>query len=246
MQQIIRIMVTAEDVAREAAEEFVRLAKESVAERGRFAVALSGGSTPKLLYSMLADDPVLRAELPWDKTHFFWGDERYVPPDDKDSNYRMTSEAMLSKAPVPASNVHRVKGELEDACKAASEYEETLQEFFGSALPRFDLVLLGMGPDGHTASLFPGTEALGERTHWVVANWVPKFNSFRITLTLPVLNNAACVIFLVGGSEKANVLSAVLGNNPASDPYPAQLVKPSNGKLIWLVAKDAATLLPAN
>jgi 6-phosphogluconolactonase len=246
MEPTIRILGTAEDVAREAASDFARLAKGSVKERGRFAVALSGGSTPKLLYSMLANDPVLRAELPWDKTYFFWGDERHVPPDDKDSNYRMTNEAMLSKAPVPSANVHRVPSEFEDAPRAAGEYEQTLREFFGESLPRFDLVLLGMGPDGHTASLFPGTDALGERTRWVVANWVPKFNSFRLTLTLPVLNNAACVIFLVGGSEKAAVLATVLGKTPGPEEYPSQMVKPSNGSLIWLVAKDAATLLRPN
>ena len=238
-----RIVDNAEDLAREAASEFVRLANDSVRESGRFAVVLSGGSTPKALYSLLAGDASFRSEMPWDRTHFFWGDERHVPPDHPDSNYRMAKEAMLAKVPVPVTNVHRIKSELADAHQAASEYEQTLREFFGLApgqFPRFDLVLLGMGPDGHTASLFPGTDALRDETHLVVANWVPKFGSFRITLTLPVLNNAARVLFLVSGAEKAPVLRAVLGNESGPEKYPAQLVRPTNGRLIWLVTKDAA------
>jgi 6-phosphogluconolactonase len=157
----------------------------------------------------------------------------------------MANEAMLSKVPVPAGGVHRVKTELADAQQAAGQYEQELRDFFGlgaGQFPRFDLVLLGMGPDGHTASLFPGTEALRERNRWVVANWVPKFESDRITFTLPVLNNAACVIFLVGGAEKAEVLAAVLGDE-APEQYPAQLVRPEHGRLVWLVSRDAAALL---
>jgi 6-phosphogluconolactonase len=243
MEPEIRVLDSAEDLAREAASRFVRLANESVKNNGRFAVALSGGSTPKLLFSLLASDPSLRSQVPWDRTHFFWGDERYVPPDHPDSNYRMANEAMLSKVPVPAANVRRVRTELPDAHQAADDYEQTLRDFFGLGaghFPRFDLVLLGMGPDGHTASLFPDTEALRERSRWVVANWVPKFGSYRITLTLPVLNNAACVMFLAGGADKAEVLRAVLGNEAGPDKYPAQLVRPVNGKLVWLVNRDAA------
>jgi 6-phosphogluconolactonase len=243
MEPEIRVLHTADDVAREAASAFVRLANEAVRSSGRFAVALSGGSTPKALFSLLAGDASLRSQMPWDRTHFFWGDERHVPPDHADSNYRMANEAMLSKVPVPAANVHRIKSELADAHQAAAEYEQTLRDFFSlgaGRFPRFDLVLLGMGPDGHTASLFPGTDALREETRLVVANWVPKFDTFRITLTLPVLNNAAWVLFLVSGAEKAPVLRGVLGSESGPEKYPSQLVRPAKGRLIWLVSEDAA------
>jgi 6-phosphogluconolactonase len=198
-------------------------------------------------YSLLANEASLKVQMPWERTHFFWGDERHVPPDHSDSNYRIAYEAMFSKAPVPAANVHRIKSELEDARQAAAEYEQTLRDFFElgtGQLPRFDLVLLGMGPDGHTASVFPGTEALSERRRLVVANRVEKFDSYRITLTLPVLNNAACVMFLVSGAEKAATLRAVLEGDNGPEPYPAQLVQPTNGRLIWLVSREAARLLP--
>ena len=247
MEREIQILANAEDLAREAASAFVQVAKDAVKTNGRFAVALSGGSTPKALYSLLASDAALKSQMPWAQSHFFWGDERHVPPDNADSNYRMTNEAMLSKVPVPPANVHRVKAELADAQQAAEEYEKTLRAFFGGSagqFPRFDLVLLGMGPDGHTASLFPGTEALREKSRLFVANWVPKFESYRLTLTLPVLNNAACVVFLVGGTEKAETLRAVLEEQPGA--YPSQMVQPANGKLVWMVSKDAASLLSAN
>jgi len=159
----------------------------------------------------------------------------------------VANEAMLARAPVPAGNIHRVKGELEDARQAAQDYEGAMQDFFRLApgqLPRFDLVLLGMGPDGHTASLFPGTKALSERQHLVVANWVEKSDSYRITLTLPVLNNSACVVFLVSGAEKAETLRAVLGGEAGSELYPSQLIHPTHGQLIWLVTSEAARLLP--
>lgn len=243
----VRIVADAEGLARAGASEFVRAAKEAVRANGVFTVALSGGSTPKGLYSLLASDVSFESQVPWDKTHFFWGDERQVPPDDPDSNYRMTNEAMLSKVPISAANVHRVKGELEDARQAAEDYERALHDFFRLApgqLPRFDLLLLGMGPDGHTASLFPGTQALSEQKHLVVANWVEKVDSYRITLTLPVLNNAACVVFLVSGAEKAETLRAVLEGEAGSEPYPSQLIHPTRGRLIWLVSREAARLLP--
>lgn len=243
----VRIVPNAEGLARAAASEFVGVAQEAVRANGLFTVALSGGSTPKALYSLLASDASLKSQLPWDKAHFFWGDERHVPPDHADSNFRMTNEAMLSKVTVPATNIHRIRGELEDARQAAEDYEQVLRDFFRLApgqLPRFDLLLLGMGPDGHTASLFPGTDALSERQRLVVANWVDKFNAHRITLTLPVLNNAACVMFLVAGADKAETLRAVLGGETGAEPYPSQLVHPTRGRLIWLVSGEAARLLP--
>ena len=243
MEPEIRIVTNAEDLAREAASEFVGRAKEAVRTKGLFTVALSGGSTPRSLYSLLVGDVTLRGRLPWEKTHFFWGDERHVPLDHADSNYRMTNEAMLSKAPIPSANVHRIESELPDAYEVAKKYEQTLHDFFRQT-PRFDLVLLGMGPDGHTASLFPGTDALSERQHLVVANWVEKLKEYRITLTLPVLNNAACVVFLVSGAEKAETLRAVLEKEAGPVRFPSQLIHPTKGSLIWLVSSEAASLLP--
>ena len=242
----VHIVANAEDLARAAASEFVGLATEAVRGNGFFTVVLSGGSTPGALYSLLADDASLKAQLPWDRTHVFWGDERHVPPDHADSNYRMVNDALLARVAVPAGNVHRIKGELEDARQAADEYERVLRDscrLAGSQLPRFDLVLLGMGLDGHTASLFPRSEALHERQRLVVANRVGGVHGDRITMTVPVLNNAACVLFLVGAAEKAETLRAVLESEPGSEPYPAQLIQPARGRLLWLVTGEAGRLL---
>ena len=194
-----------------AAEEVIKATNEAVAERGRFTIALSGGSTPKSLYNLLATNA--RTVLPWDKMFFFWGDERHVPPTDPESNYRMTDEAMLAKVPVPPGNVFRILAENPDAAAVAEDYEKTLRKFFKlepDSVPRFDLILLGLGPDGHTASLFPGTAALHEKSRLVVANWVEKLKTHRLSLTLPVLNAARCVAFLVSGTDKATVLKTVL------------------------------------
>jgi 6-phosphogluconolactonase len=177
---------------------------------------------------------------------FFWGDERHVPPTDPDSNYRMADEAMLSKIPVPAANVFRMKTENPNAEAVAQDYEQTLRKFFKAGpeeFPSLDLILLGMGPDGHTASLFPGTAALREKSRLVVANWVEKLNASRITLTLPVLNAALCVTFLVSGMDKATVLHEVLEGDGPGDQYPSRLVRPSKGKLIWLLDRAAASQL---
>ena len=244
----IQIVADAEELNRTAAAEFIRQATAAVQSKGSFTVALSGGSTPKSLYSLLANDAALRAQVPWDKVHFFWGDERHVPPDHADSNYRMAHEAMLSKVPVPAAHIHRIEAEHPDANRVAAAYEQSLREFFqvpAGQVPRFDVILLGMGPDGHTASLFPGTVALSEQTHLVVANWVDKFNSYRITLTLPVLNDAACVAFLVSGEEKAETLRLVLQDEQQPRRFPSQLVRPTHGRLLWLIDRAAARLLSA-
>lgn len=238
----IRKLTTPQELFSAAAEEVVRAAEEAVAARGRFTIALSGGSTPKGLFNLLATNA--RSVLPWDRMFFFWGDERHVPPTDPDSNYRMADEAMLSKIPVAAGNVFRVPAENPDAAAAAEAYEQTLRKFFQlepGQLPRFDLILLGMGPDGHTASLFPGTAALQERSRLVVANWVEKLKASRLTFTLPVLNAARCVAFLVSGTDKADALKAVLEGNAPSEQYPSKLVRPSDGKLIWLVDRAAAS-----
>ncbi len=243
----IHISADPGELTRTAAEEFVRQAAKAIESNGRFTVALSGGSTPKGLYTLLASeaDP-FRGRVPWGNIHFFWGDERHVPPDHPGSNYRMVYDALLSQVPVPTDHVHRIPAENPDAGKAAEEYEQALSEFFGldeGEWPRFDLVLLGMGPDGHTASLFPGTAVLDERKHLVAASWVEKLNTTRITLTPPVLNNAACVVFLISGEEKAEALRTVLTGDFQPVRLPAQLIRPGPGRLFGLVDRAAARLL---
>jgi len=237
----LRVVDTAAELFRAAAREFVSLASQAVKDKGRFCVALSGGSTPKKLYSLLAGSEA--KAVPWDRTYFFFGDERHVPPDDPESNHRMANEAMFSKAPVPPGNIFRIHAE-ENATLAAEEYEDTLRKFFDLApdqLPRFDLILLGVGPDGHTASLFPGSAALNETKRLVVANWVEKFKTDRITLTFPVLNNAAFVMFLASGSDKAGILREVF-DNPAAN-LPSQRVRPEHGQLVWMADREAVGLL---
>ncbi len=248
MNREIRILENAEAIQRMAAAEFLAAAADAVRAKGSFTVALAGGSTPRALYSMLATGASFRAQVPWDKLFLFFGDERHVPPDHSDSNFRMVQEAMLSKLTLAPRQVLRIKGEYPDAAQAAREYEQELKDFFRlieGRFPRFDLVLLGMGPDGHTASLFPGTKALHEEKRLVVSNWVGKFFTDRITLTVPVLNNAARVLFLVQGDDKAPALKAVLEGPCEPEQLPAQLIRPKNGKLLWLVDRTAARLLSA-
>ncbi len=238
----IRTLTTPQELFEAGAELVARAAKEAVDERGRFTIALSGGSTPRSLYNLLATNA--RTSLPWDRMFFFFGDERHVPPTDKDSNFRMANEAMLSKLSIPEGNIFRVLGEMPDAAAAAEAYDQTLRKFFAlepGQFPVFDLILLGLGPDGHTASLFPETAALQEKSKLVVANWVEKFNTHRITFTLPVLNAARCVAFLVSGTDKANALQSVLQGDAPGEKYPAKLVQPTNGKLIWLIDRAAAS-----
>jgi 6-phosphogluconolactonase len=240
----IRTLTTPQELSGAAAEEVVQAAKEAVAARGRFTIALSGGSTPKNLFNLLATNA--RNVLPWDRMFFFFGDERHVPPTDPESNYRMADESLLSKVPVPPGNVFRIAAENPDAAAAAEAYEKTLQKFFAlppAQFPVFDLILLGMGPDGHTASLFPNTAGLQEKSRLVIANWVEKFKTSRITLTLPVLNAARCVTFLVSGTDKAPALHAVLDSDAPGEQYPSKLVRPTDGKLIWLIDRAAASEL---
>lgn len=225
------------DVSRHAAEEFVRLANEATVANGRFTVALSGGSTPKALYTLLAGN-AFRTRIPWEKVHVFWGDERCVPPDHADSNYRMARESFLDHAPIPKENIHRMHGEEADPGKAATSYEATLGESFGLApgqLPRFDLVLLGMGDDGHTASLFPHTAALSETKSLVVANYVEKFGTHRLTLTIPVINHAEQVIFLISGGSKAAALKEVLEGKEDPQRLPSQFIQPVTGKILFII-----------
>jgi 6-phosphogluconolactonase len=240
----LRRFSTPQNLFEAAAEEVIRAAGEAIAERGRFTIALSGGSTPKSLYTLIAGTAA--ASLAWDRMYFFWGDERPVPPDHPDSNYRMAKETLLSKVPVPQANIFRIPAENPDPSAAAEEYEKTLRKFFALApeeFPRFDMILLGMGPDGHTASLFPETAALAETSRLVVANRVEKLNTSRITLTLPVLNAARAVLFLVSGTDKASVLHEVLEGDAPGAKYPSRLVQPTDGNLMWFVDRAAASEL---
>jgi 6-phosphogluconolactonase len=238
---------TPEALGEAAAREFLIRARAAIAARGRYSVALSGGSTPRQLYRALAERGP--GEIPWPAIHLFWGDERAVPPDHPQSNYRAARAELLSKVPVPAANVHRLRGE-ETPERAAALYEEELRRFFGFAagsegghFPRFDLILLGMGDDGHTASLFPHSPALDEGERWVVANPVPALATTRLTLTLPVLNAAACVLFLVAGTGKAATLAEVLEGQARPRELPAQAVRPVDGELIWMLDQAAAARL---
>jgi 6-phosphogluconolactonase len=240
----IRVSTTPQELFAAAAEEVARCVKQAVSERGRFTIALSGGSTPKSLYNLLATNA--RNSLPWEKMFFFWGDERHVPPSDSDSNYRMVNEAMLSKVPVPPGNVFRFAAENPDAAAVAEAYEGTLRKFFelkAGEFPHFDLILLGLGPDGHTASLFPGTAGLQEKSRLVIANWVEKLKTHRLSFTFPVLNAGHTVAFLVSGTDKAPVLHLVLEDNVPGEQYPAKMVQPKDGKLIWFLDRAAASAL---
>ncbi|HET6975738.1 MAG TPA: 6-phosphogluconolactonase [Pyrinomonadaceae bacterium] len=231
---MIQTFSDSEELAQAAAEHFVARSREAVAQRGSFSVALSGGSTPKRLFELLADpNKPFRDQVPWSNIQFFWSDERHVPPDDPESNYRMAHEAMLAHVPVSTNNIHRVHGENPNAAEAASEYERTLIETTHQTLPELDLILLGLGPDGHTASIFPGSEVLNETERLVAAPWVEKFQSYRITMTLPLLNNGASVVFLVSGAEKAEIVKEIFST---ADKYPAQAIKPTHGNLLWMLS----------
>ncbi len=242
----VRILTNIDAIAKRAAQDFLQSATQAVSEKGSFTVALSGGSTPKALYSLLAGDSALRSQLPWDKMYVYFGDERSVGPDHADSNFRMASETMLSKVPLKPEQVFRIKGEYKETEKAAQEYEQVLRTSFkiaGGQFPRFDLVFLGIGNEGHTASLFPGTKALHETKRLVARNWVGKLYTNRITLTAPAINNAARVIFMITGADKALALKGILEGPYEPDQLPAQLIHPPNGKLVWLVDTIAGGML---
>ena len=236
MDPEIKVLPDVPDVAHEAAERIVAAANLAAVEGRTFSVALSGGSTPKALYEMLALD-AYRSRVDWAKVEVFFGDERNVPPDHKDSNYRMAREALLSKVPIPGDNVYRMHGEL-DPNEAAKQYGQTLKEKFGDG--GLDLILLGMGDDGHTASLFPATKALDETKHRCVANYVDKLKTWRITLTAPFINRSKQVIVLVTGAGKADRLAEVLEGPRDPKRLPIQLINPANGRLVWLVDAAAA------
>jgi 6-phosphogluconolactonase len=234
----------AEELSRRAAASFAGAAERAAGLRGRFTVALSGGSTPRALYRLLATDAYLARDF-WSRTHVFWGDERCVPPDHAESNYRMAREALLASARIPEENVHRMRGELEPAV-AAEEYDRDLRASLpapGGGAPAFDLLLLGMGDDAHTASLFPGTAALAEERRAVVANRVDKLDADRLTITPPVLRAAREVLLLVAGGSKAEPLRTVVEGPLDVSAYPCQLVRRAGGVVTWLVDEAAASLL---
>jgi len=244
-QREVQIFPEAGALTRRAAEEFLKSVAEAVAQKGAFTVALAGGSTPKALYSQLADEP-LRSQVPWEKVHFFFGDERHAPPDGAESNFRMANEALFLKGAIKPEQITRIKGEYADTEKAALEYEQALRAYFKLKVgeyPRFDLVLLGMGEEGHTLSLFPGTKALHATDRIVVRNWVGKLYTERITLTATAANHASRVIFMVTRADKAPALKAVLEGPYEPEQLPAQLIQPASGKLLWLVDQAAGSML---
>jgi 6-phosphogluconolactonase len=238
---MIQIFPDRESLSLAAALLFMRQAKQAARARGRFSVALSGGETPRRTYELLGG-PALRRQVPWGQVHVFWGDERCVPPTDRRSNARLAREALLDHVPIPAAQVHPIR------CDAllragAREYEARLRAFFAGRPPRFDLVLLGLGENGHTASLFPGTAALTERRRWVAEVHLAGQDLDRVTLTAPLINWAALVAFLVAGAAKAMVLREVLQGRRQPRHLPAQLIQPQRGQLLWLVDQEAAALI---
>ncbi len=239
------IYENSQELAWAAALRFAGLAEQFVAERGKFTIALSGGSTPKAMLSLLAGKPFADS-LPWHSIYFFWGDERSVPPDHPDSNFRMATEALLGKVGVPQENIFRIPAEDEDHQSAANRYSAAIQQFFNTDHPQFDLIFLGMGADGHTASLFPGTAALQITDQIAVANFVEKLNAWRITLTARTINQARNVIFLIAGEDKAIALKEVLEGERQPETYPSQLIHPTNGSLLWMLDEAAAGLLTNN
>ena len=246
----LRTYSDAESLAHGAAEQILEVAIRAIASRGRFGLALAGGSTPRAAYAALAAEP-FASQLDWAHTNVFWSDERCVPPDHPDSNYGMARKTLLDHVPIPVANVFRIRGEIEPQ-RASAEYETTLRTFFScpsedsglaSSTDGFDLILLGMGDDGHTASLFPGTPAVHEKERWVISHYVGKVEAWRVTFTPPLINLAANVFLLVSGADKARRLKEALMGPYRPDALPAQIVRPAKGELLWLVDGAAAVLL---
>ena len=234
----IRVYADAKALARGAAQHVMMWEASALAERDRFVLALAGGNTPRQTYTLLAT-AAFAEQMDWERIHIFWGDERCVPPNHPESNYRMARETLLDHVPIPAANVHRIPGELAPE-EAAAAYARELSAVFGADPIRFDVILLGLGSDGHTASLFPGTDALRVDDRPVAANYVPRLESWRITLTLPVINAARHVGFIVSGDHKAEALAAV----QAEGALPAARIRPDPGELVWLIDAAAAAKLP--
>lgn len=235
----IFVLPDSSQLAQAAAERFIEIGRQAIDSRGRFSVSLSGGSTPRALYSLLAKLPMIE-KLDWSRVDFFWGDERCVPPAHPDSDYRMAYESLLRPIESHAPVIYRIQGELEPAV-AAQKYSDLLKSYFEPDTPfSFDLLLLGMGDDGRTASLFPGTSPIHETRAWVKSHFVPKLNAWRITLTPAILNLSRHVVFLVSGEAKAKTLRRVLEGPFVPDELPSQIIKPAGGELDWYIDQDAA------
>jgi len=238
----VRVFEDLEALSRAAADIFLALSRASISATKKFTVALSGGATPRRLYSLLGSAPYHK-DVDWKKIHVFWVDERAVPRDHPESNFKLVFDAWLSKIPIPETNLHRIRGE-DGPEKAAREYEVDLRNFFGGQrTPVFDLIILGIGEDGHTDSLFPGSSALAETARLTLPVYAERPKTGRVTLTLPVLNNASHILFLVSGRAKADIVAKVLEEGKANGRYPAGLLNPSRGSIEWLVDKDAAEKL---
>jgi 6-phosphogluconolactonase len=235
----LHVSTTPEGLAQKSAEFIVALADSTTMEQKRFSIALSGGSTPRLLFKALAS-PLFADRIVWDQWHIFWSDERCVPPRHPDSNYRTAKEVLIDHVPLNADNVHRIKGETAPG-RAAEEYEQVLRREFQQSSPIFDLILLGLGKDGHTASLFSGTSALEDTQRLVAANWVPRLKSHRVTFTLRLINAASTVVFLVADGSKAGIVQRVLEPTSDGELPPAALVRPKNGRAHWFLTNDAAS-----
>jgi 6-phosphogluconolactonase len=243
----VKILLDPQSLSRAAADRFVDISNQAIQTYGLFSVALSGGTTPQLLYTLLGSEP-FSERVDWSKTHIFWGDERCVPPDNPESNFLKARQALLDHVPLPEENIHRILAELSPE-QAAADYEETLLRFFSSladdeerAQASFDLVLLGMGDDGHTASLFPGTDVIYEDTRWVRALYVDKLAAWRVTLTPAILNRAKHIVFMVAGAGKSYTLQRVIYGSHHPERYPAQAIHTETGDLMWMVDEAAASL----
>jgi 6-phosphogluconolactonase len=239
----ITIFPDGEQLSHASVRYIVQMANEAFAAHGRFTIALSGGSTPKGAYSLLAFEPY-RNQIDWTKAEIFWSDERCVPPDDAESNYHLAHEVMLSKLPIPADHIHRMPADQRDLIAASSAYEQEMQRVFGTTgVPSFDLIQLGLGPEAHTASLFPYQASLRETERLVMPVTVPKPPPTRLTFTPPILNAAKHILFLVTGTEKADAVRAVLEGDYQPEEYPAQIVRPTQGEVNWMLDTAAASKL---
>lgn len=242
----INVLADRAELARTAADHFVEAAERAVADRGAFTVALSGGSTPRDLFQLLAGDP-WRDRVDWTRTVIFWGDERCVSPEDERSNFRLASELLLSRVPVAPNNVYRMRGELADRYRAAEEYAEHIMQRVAvgpAGLPRFDLMLQGLGGDGHTASLLPGSELIDEYERLVAVTDLEREGTIRLTVTPPVLQHASRLLFLVAGADKSEALREVIAGPDQRERYPAQVIREAQGEIVWLLDRPAAALLP--
>ncbi|MHB8597231.1 MAG: 6-phosphogluconolactonase [Ktedonobacteraceae bacterium] len=242
----IALYADSDTLSRDAAQYIVRLATESVVSHGRFTIALSGGTTPRKLYGMLGDEPY-RSQIDWALVDIFWSDERCVPPDSEDSNYLLAQQVLLNKIPIPAAQIHRMPADEPDRDAASQAYTDEMRRVFATnGIPSFDLIQLGMGPEGHTASLFPHQASLHEQQRLVMPVSVPKPPPPRLTFTPPILNAAHNVLFLVTGADKADAVQAVLEGAYNPDEYPAQIVQPTNGEVFWMLDTKAASALKNN